>query len=225
MERIIKYRKNIKKIIFVHFFVIALLPSINAQNKNASKYNRLTFTEWAAYYGNGNYNTDDVGSGSQQKQIGNTFGLIASWNEPYSSTSDNAKFTLGWTAKFSAGWNFSTRKAAKYNAEIGFWGSQLIAPNIEVGLQYSFLGIYSYQNISFFGSSLETALRVYNFQASYSRDGEGAFSGCISSKSSGINTNTLGLKYLTKKNYFAGIRLTNYLSVKEYSLVLGLTSL
>lgn len=217
-----------KKVILSTAFLTIISLSNYAQMKTKKKLiedeKRLNFSEWGAYYGNGTA-TNTIGTSTDKHSIGNTVGLIANNCIPYDLSIKDENLMVGWSAKFAAGWNLTTQKAAKWDAEIGIWASRAITNHIEVGLQYSFMGVYSYQNISFFGSSMEAAIRAYDFQLSYSRDGEGVFSGCISPKTSGFGTNGFGIKYFIRNKFFTGVRFTNYSNVSEYAIAVGLISL
>lgn len=191
----------------------------NAQNKEKNE-RRLTFTELAAYYSNGN-KTYNYGAGDVTEPFGSAVGLVAYLSDTYQDYKDN-ELVLGYNANFAAGWNVTKGKVARYNADIGFWTSKLINKNIEVGAQYSFLGIYCYQDISFFGSSFQVAARVADVQATYSREGEGVFIGWLKPKYPNSNANTIGAKYFFGKYMFVGGKYTTYLRDKEYAIVAGL---
>jgi len=200
-----------------------LVFNIAVKAQNNKNEHRLTFSEWAAYYSNGK-ETYNLGSGNTTASLGNTVGLLAYWSAPYKDYNDD-ELVLGWNANFGAGWNVTKGKVAQYNADIGFWSSKLINKYVEVGVQYSFLGVYCYQNISFLGSSFQAAVRVTDVQATYSREGEGVFIGWLKPKSPMSYVNSIGAKYFIGKNVFLGGRYTSYKFNKEYAIVAGLTAL
>ncbi|WP_182995271.1 hypothetical protein [Pelobium manganitolerans] len=186
---------------------LGIITASNAQDKS-----RLSFSEFSAYYSNGT-----MSGGSKKTAIGNTVGLVANYNAPYKDYDEN-ELVLGYSANFCGGWNLTKGKAARYGADIGIWSSKLLTKNVEVGAQYSFLGVYSYQNISFFGSSFQAAVKIFGAQLTYSREGEGAIFGFIKPKTSGAGANALGLKYFLYKNLAVGCRYTSYPLNKEYAV-------
>lgn len=195
---------------------VAITSYVKAQDEKHER--RLTFGEWAAFYSNGSTQYNNGSSSSS----GHTVGLIAYWNVPYESFEDK-DFVLGWNANFAGGWNLTKSRAGRYDLDIGLWSSKLIKKDIEVGAQYSFLGIYCYQDMAFFGSSVQAAVRITDFQVTYSREGEGVFIGWASPKSKDIYANSVGVKYFFGKNLFLGGRFTKYPFNKEYAVVAGLT--
>lgn len=199
--------------------LVAVASYVNAQDKKNER--RLTFGEWAAFYSNGS-TQDNIGNTGKTSPSGSTVGLIAYWNVPYESFEDK-DFVLGWNANFAGGWNLTKSRAGRYDLDIGFWSSKLIKKDIEVGVQYSFLGIYCYQDMAFFGSSAQAAVRVTDFQVTYSREGEGVFIGWASPKNKNMYANSIGAKYFFGKNLFLGGRFTKYPFNKEYAIVAGLT--
>lgn len=204
-------------------FTISFLFTALVKAQSKSSENRLTFSEWAGYYSNGS-STTNLGAGETTEAIGHSIGLLAFWTAPYKDY-DKDDLVLGWNFNVGGGWNLAKSKVARYNADIGFWSSKLISKNVEVGTQYSFLGIYCYQNISFFGSSFQAAVRVANVQATYSREGEGVFTGWLKPQYPTSYTNALGAKYFIGNKFFVGGKFTKYRWNKEFAIVAGLTSL
>lgn len=211
-----------KKILFLAA-IYSLVFGIAAHAQNKKNEHRLTFSEWAAYYSNGKETYNLGAGGNTSSPLGNTVGLLAYLSAPYKDYNDD-ELVLGWNANFGAGWNVTKGKVARYNADIGFWSSKLINKYVEVGAQYSFLGVYCYQNISFLGSSFQAAVRVTDVQATYSREGEGVFIGWLKPKFPNSSANSIGAKYFIGKNVFVGGRYTSYKFNKEYAIVAGLTS-
>lgn len=209
-----------KKISVLILFFSIYSSYVNAQQSD--NVHRLSFYEFGIYYANGSTSSISTNSSSP---IGNTIGIVTNLNPTYNNYEETDPFRLGWSANVAVAWNFTNQKAARDNLDIGMWMSKLLNKNLEFGLQYSFLGVYGYQNISFFGSSAQAAVRVTDFQLTYSREGEGVFTGFISSKNAGFNTNSVSLKYFLGKKLFVASRYTTYRLNKEYTLALGISSL
>lgn len=172
---------------------------------------RLTFSRFSVAYLTGNQKSQIMGN----DKFGNGLGIEGLLNPLYMSeyiNNNTNDFAIGWSWNHRIGWNFSKNKLSGFGEDIGFWGAKMIGPDIETGIQYSFLGIGVYQKMSYWGSKIQGAVRWKNLQFTYSREGAGAFYGCIKTKNSRDMSNIHGLEltYLTKKGFFGSVRNVYY---------------
>lgn len=204
------------------FCLYCFMPFCKAQTvKNGP---RLTFGRYTLAYLTGTQESPN----SPKSSLGKGLGLEILVNAPYGQFEGDEDFILGWNWDNRIGWSFTNRQLASFGEYIGIWGKKMLGKNVEAGLQYSFLGYNVYQNISFLGSKIQSGLRWKNLQFTYTREGSGAFTGCIVTRyrKDMSNVNSFELAFLTKKYKCASIRQVNYRMgenhTKEYMLSLGL---
>jgi hypothetical protein len=191
---------------------------------------RLTFSRISVAYLSGNQKSQFSGN----ENLGNGVGFEGLLNPLYNykDINDNDdNIAIGWSYNTRLGWNFTKNRVCSFGEDIGFWGAKMIGPNIEVGIQYSFLGYGVYQKLSFWGSKIQGAVRWKNLQFTYIREGAGAFYGCIKTKNSPYMSNIHGLEltYLTNKRIFSSLRRVYYSfgkdKISETQINIGITFL
>jgi hypothetical protein len=184
-----------------------LLATVFYVNASAQDINRLSFDRLGLFYQNGN-----AGYQSVKSPLGHTIGLEGYVNPVYNGYDEDDAFNLGYSLNAYTGWNVTTKKLSSDGLDIGVWGAYLFSPDFELGLQYSFLGYYVFQNASQAGSSIHPALRFKKLQLTLGRSGKGIFYGCIVPRQSDQLTaqNSVELSYFISKKFVLGGRLTGY---------------
>ncbi len=168
---------------------------------------RLSFFRMGLLYETGtkkSYNPD------QSYSFGPATGVDISVNPPYNYDSEKEPATLGWSLNCVMGYNFKEKQIRPYVFNTGFWGAYMFNDNLELGLQWCFLGVYGYQDRAHFGSHISPAIRIQKLQIMLGRSGAGAIIGCFKPRFNDYPQHYIEASYFVYEGLTLGGRYTAY---------------
>lgn len=193
--------------------VILLLILLSAQWTMAQS-PRLSFWRTSAFYETGSTKALDGTTNS----VGNAAGVEINVNPTYDGFETGDKIVVGWSLNGTFGYNFLQRSLRPWRFDIGFWGGYMVTDDIEVGMQYCFLGVYAWQTYQVFGSTISPAVKYKNFQLTLSRAGDGALTGCFVPRFNSDAIHSGELMYCFKQ-FMVGGRVTSYADTNEFRIL------
>jgi hypothetical protein len=141
---------------------------------------RLTYWRMGLFYQTGHERYASVGG--SDSNLGHTAGFEAYVNPAYPGFDDSDPLLVGWSLNGWLGWNFTRSQLSAYGLDIGVWSSYQLTEKLEVGVQYSFLGVYAFESASHLGSAIRPAVRFGRFQCTLARSGSRAVYGWLAPK-------------------------------------------
>lgn len=132
-------------------------------------------------------------------------------NENYQKKFDGGgymRFIVGYGKTHLRGVDQSGKNWIPFDYSIGATGSYAIAPNHELGFDYSIIGIYGYSSFAYFGSQITMKYRFWRIQTEFTHGGTGIFSGAFVPKFNSGATKSFGCYFLLNDNLYVGGRYT-----------------